>query len=134
MEKKLTLTKDHIKLINLINPTMIGYKDSTSGEKKKGIFIDKENPYVLLGRLSDIAIALDMMDKAIPGTEYAPEGYAFPEDVEKYMLEVHHYIIDHILDIEVLIHQMVCVGGITEGEYVEVDGIWKNIWNKDING
>ena len=45
------------------------------------------------------------------------------------MLGVHHYILDNIYDIEVLIHQMVLKGGITPGTYKCIDT--EEIWERD---
>ena len=43
------------------------------------------------------------------------------------MLSVHHYIVDNIYDIEVLIHQMVLKGGIKPGKYkcIDTEEIWE---------
>lgn len=118
MLKKITLTEDHLKLINLIR-----FVD----EDDDKIYVDKVNPYILSGKLEDIAFALGQSDKAIPNTSDDECGAAFPDEVEEYLLSVHHYILDNLYDIEVLIHQMVLKGGLTPGTYVSVvgDDIWK---------
>ena len=119
MIKRLTLTQDHLKLINLIR-----FEDDYDNNK---VSIDKVNPYILSGKLEDIAFALGLSHLSIPNTEEDENGAAFPDETEEYMLNVHHYIIDNIYDIEVLIHQMVLKGGITPGTYkcIDTEEIWE---------
>jgi hypothetical protein len=121
MIKRVTLNKDHIALIRLMK--------FDEDEVNNRLFIDKEDPYMLSGRLEDIAIHLGLYDKKIDGTEYDPEGAAFPDDVEEYMLSVHHYITDNLYLIESLVHQMAFSGGITEGTYKCIDT--ELIWEKE---
>ena len=121
MIKRLTLTEDHLKLINLIR-----FEDDYKNNK---VSIDKINPYILSGKREDIAFALGLSHLAIPNTEHNENGAAFPDETEEYMLGVHHYILDNIYDIEVLIHQMVLKGGITPGTYKCIDT--EEIWERD---
>lgn len=121
MIKRITLTEDHIKLISLLR--------FEEDEKNETLVIDKFDPYMLSGRLEDLAMALGMIDKMIPGTEDDAEGGAFPDDIEAYILRVHHYIIDHLYDIEVLVHQLAFRGGITPGTYKCIDN--EEIWSKE---
>ena len=121
MIKSLTLTEDNLKLINLIR-----FEDDYKNNK---VSIDKINPYILSGKLEDIAFALGLSHLAIPNTEDNENGAAFPDETEEYMLGVHHYILDNIYDIEVLIHQMVLKGGITPGTYKCIDT--EEIWERD---
>ena len=121
MIKRLTLTEDHLKLINLIR-----FEDDYKNNK---VSIDKINPYILSGKLEDIAFALGLSHLAIPNKEDDENGAAFPDETEEYMLGVHHYILDNIYDIEVLIHQMVLKGGITPGTYKCIDT--EEIWQRD---
>lgn len=120
MIKKITLTEDHLKLINLIR-----FEDDEIHGK---VSVDKINPYILSGKLEDIAFALGLSKHAIPNTSDDENGAAFPDDIEDYMLSVHHYILDNMYDIEVLIHQMVLKGGITPGTYKCIDT--EEIWSK----
>ena len=128
MIKKLILTEDHIKLISLLRyEHLCLYGDKYGEDKRHGCFIDDKDPYILSGRLSDIALALGMSNKAIAGTDEAFEGSAFPDDVEKYLLDTHHYVVDNLCDIEELVHQMVTKGGISAGTYkcIDTEGIWE---------
>lgn len=122
MIKRLTLTMDHLKLINLIR-----FEDDDMNDK---ISVDKINPYILSGKLEDIAFALGLSHLAIPNTADNENGAAFPDETEKYMLDTHHYIVDNLYDIEVLIHQMVLKGGISPGTYKCIDT--EEIWSKEV--
>lgn len=119
MIKRLTLTKEHITLIGVLNLK----------EDNNKFYIEKEDPYMLGGRLEDLALILGYMDTAIPGTEDDAEGTAFPDDVEEHILGVHHYIVDNLHDIETLIHQFVFNGGLTPGTYKCIDT--EEIWSKE---
>ena len=118
MIKRITLTEEHIKLISLIS--------FNENEEEGTLFIDKDDPYELSGRLEDLALALGYKDKAIPGTEEDPEGAAFPDDIEEHLLEVHHYIVKNLYLIETLVHQLAFKGGITPGTYkcIDTEGVW----------
>lgn len=119
MIKRITLTEDHIKLLKLVR-----YEE---GENGNILIIDKNDPYILSGRIEDLALALGFYDKMIPGTENDAEGGAFPDEIEEYLVGVHEYIRDNILDIELLIHQLAFSGGITPGTYkcIDTEGIWE---------
>ena len=121
MIKRLTLTEEHILLLRLIK--------FEENELNGDLTIMKDDPYILSGRLEDIAITLGYMDKAIPGTENDAEGAAFPDDVEEHLLSVHKYIVDNLMFIESLIHQMAFEGGITPGTYKCIDN--ELIWSKE---
>jgi hypothetical protein len=128
MIKRITLTEDHIKLLKLIKFKNIMPLQEYGGEPTQ-LSIDKQDPYMLSGRLEDIAITLGLYDKRIPGSEDDAEGAMFPDDVEDYLVETHKYIIDNIYDIERLIHQLAFEGGITPGTYKAIDS--ENIWSKE---
>ena len=67
--------------------------------------------------LEDMAMALNIYDRRIKGTEDDPEGYAFNEEDTEYMLKLHRYVVDNIFYIELLIHQYVTKGGLQVGTY-----------------
>jgi len=119
MIKRLTLTNEHITLIGLLN-----FK-----EDDEMFYVEKYDPYMLGGRLEDLALILGYMNTAIPGTEEDAEGTAFPDDVEKHILDVHHYVVDNMHDIETLIHQFAFSGGLTAGTYKCIDT--EEIWEKE---
>jgi hypothetical protein len=118
MIKRITLTPEHIKLISLIR--------FNEDDENDSLFIDKNDPYELSGRLEDIALALGYKDKAIPGTETDPEGAAFPDDIEEHLLDIHHYVVDNLYFIESIMHQLAFNGGITPGTYkcIDTEGVW----------
>lgn len=121
MIKRLTLTAEHLQLISIMK--------FEPNEDTGDLTIYKDDPYRLSGRLEDIAIALGMGDKIIPGTEFDPEGAAFPDDVEQHLLSIHKYISDNLYDIEVLIHQFAVKGGLQPGTYKAFD--YEEIWTKE---
>lgn len=121
MIKRLKLTEDHLKLISLIR--------FETDDEKNIVFVDLIDPYLLSGRLEDLAMVCGLSDKKIPGTEYDAEGAAFPDEVEEYLLGLHHYICDNLYDIEVLLHQFSLKGGVTPGVYKCVDN--EEIWQKE---
>ena len=113
MKIKLHLTEDHLKLIPFfyigeLNHEMVG--------------VTKE-PLFCLGShlLEDMAMILGKMDKAIPNTEHNPNGRAFDDETEKYMLDIHQYMVENLTHIETLIHQFVTKGGLTPGTYECID-------------
>lgn len=118
MIKRITLTKEHVKLISLLR--------FEEDEENNQLVIQKDDPYELSGRLEDLALALDYKDKAIPGTEEDPEGAAFPDEIEDHLLEVHHYVVDNLYFIETLVHQLAFKGGVTPGTYkcIDTEGVW----------
>ena len=119
---RLNLTEEHLKLI----PIFFIEEE----EYKKKLSIRHDHLYCIGSHLlEDLSYALGYSDKYIKGTEENADGKAFPEDVEKHMLEVHNYIVDNLYYIETLIHQFVTKGGITPGEYKARDNdlIWEKI-------
>jgi hypothetical protein len=68
---------------------------------------------------------LGLRDKAIKNTEEDADGAAYPDDVEKYMLDTYKYVSDNMYLIETLLHQHV-MDGVKPGEYICKDNelIW----------
>jgi hypothetical protein len=135
---KLNLTEDHLKLIPLFfikDEKVNELPDLYNKDNEKPIVrdccrIDKDHMYCLGSHLlEDISIALGLRDKAIEATKESADGLAFPDDVEKYMLDVHNYIVDNLYNIETLIHQFVIKGGITPGVYKTKD--CEMIWERE---
>ena len=85
MIKRITLTKEHIALLKLIK--FVDY------DKLNTLSVNKEDPYILGGRLEDIAIALGYENSIIPGSEDDAEGAAFPDDIEGHLVSLHKYIL-----------------------------------------
>lgn len=82
------------------------------------IVIDKKHTYNIgFHLLEDLAMALNIYDRAIKGTEDDPEGKAFSEEDTKRMLDLHKYVVDNLYYIELLIHQFATKGGLQVGIY-----------------
>lgn len=123
---KLKLTEDHLKLVSFLK-------------------IHDEGDYVRINRnaalisathiLDDVSLILGLRDKAVSGTEEDADGIAFPDDLEKYMLDTYNYVIDNMYLIETLLHQMV-ISGIKPGLYKCKDNemIWSFVEEEEVNG
>ena len=79
--------------------------------------------------LEDMAMALNIYDRKIKGTEDDPDGVAFSNEDTEYMLSLHKYVVDNIFYIESLIHQFVTKGGLQVGVYKAKDN--ELIWEKE---
>lgn len=117
MKNQITLTEDHCKLLQVVEYKNMVQKNEFGEVTGEFFTVNKTNPYMLSGYLSDLAFVLGLKDKAIPGTETDELGAAFLDDVEQYILDTHHYIVDNFEEIESLIHYMVFRGGIKPGSY-----------------
>lgn len=120
MKKTITLNKEHLKLIPFFFIQEID--DDTVGVTSQQLF------NVGSHLLEDIAMILGLDNLALPNTKNDADGRAFPDDVEKHMLELYTYIKNHLFEIETLIHQFACDGGLTEGVYKALDN--EMIWEK----
>ena len=77
----------------------------------------------------DMALQLGLMDKIVPGTEENPLGPQFEEETQKYLLETANFIVDHLKDIEAILHQF-CTEGLQAGvTYVRMNN--SDIWHKE---
>lgn len=116
----LNLTEDHLKLVRFFNI------EDTHDEY---LSINKEVMLTLQTHLlDDVAAILELRDKAIPNTSNDAEGTAYPDDVEKYILDVYNYVSDNIYYIETLLHQYV-MEGVKPGHYKAKDNelIWEYV-------
>ena len=120
MIKRIEVTEDLLALIPIIFV-------QEEGDDK--IMIDKNHVFSIgMHLLEDMAMALNIYDRAIKGTEDDPEGKAFSEEDTKYMLDLHKYVTDNIYYIETLIHQFATKGGLQVGVYKCKDN--ELIWEK----
>lgn len=121
MIKKLILTEDHLKLLPFILFDEVSDID---------VVITKSHLFNLGNHLlEDIATILGRLDEAIPYTNEDAEGRAFSDEFEAYMLSLYEYIKDNLYDIEILIHQFIVKGGLSEGIYKCKDN--DMIWTKE---
>lgn len=115
----LNLTEDHLKLVKFFE---INDDNFYVQVPKNGILTMKNSI------LDDTALILGYKDKAIKGTIEDAEGAAYPDDVEKYLLDTYNYVKDNLYNIETLLHQRV-TEGIQPGEYKakSYDLIWEKV-------
>ena len=114
----LNLTEDHLKLVRFLN---VEDKDDDFLKINKKIMLTMQTHI-----LDDVAMILGLRDKAIKNTEEDADGAAYPDDVEKYMLDTYHYVSDNLYLIETLLHQKVMEGIKPNTEYVCKDNemVW----------
>ena len=98
---KITLTEDHLKLLSQMrvidqNDTFVGY--------------DKYDLYYSNLLLETIAIIIGKENEALPYTDMDADGKKFPEELSKYLIQLHEYICDNLLYIESIIHQFIFTG------------------------
>lgn len=108
----LHLTEDHLKLVRFLN---VEDKDDDFLKINKKVMLTMQTHI-----LDDVAMILGLRDKAIKNTEEDADGAAYPDDVEKYMLDTYRYVSDNLYLIETLLHQKV-FDGIKPGHYKAKD-------------
>ena len=124
-QKKITLTEDMLKLISNIQygeAPMLDEKDT----RQSIMYGIDFNALYGGSTFEDVAIILGLYDKRIPGTEEEPLGAKFPKEIEDYMWNIHTNIVDHIEEIEQLVHWFSNKGGLKPGNY-GFKGIWEYI-------
>ena len=116
----LNLTEDHLKLVRFFN---IEDKEDDVLTINKKVMLTMQTHI-----LDDVAMILGLRDKAIKNTEEDADGGAYPDDVEKYMLDTYNYVSDNIYLIETLLHQMV-MEGVKPGHYKADDAslVWEKV-------
>ena len=116
----LNLTEDHLKLVRFFN---IENNDDDFLKIDKKVMLTMQTHI-----LDDVAMILGLRDKAIKNTEEDADGAAYPDDVEKYMIDTYNYVSENMYLIETLLHQHV-LDGIKPGEYTCKDNelVWKKI-------
>lgn len=114
----LNLNEDHIKLVAFLD---------IDNDDDRYLRIDRKVMLSLQSHLlDDVAMVLGLGGMAIEGTENDEDGRAYPDDVEKRMLDAYQYVSENLYYIESLLHQR-CFEGIQPGKYSarESDMIWK---------
>lgn len=125
---KLTLTEDIIQLVSCIKFKELPIIDENDQRESIGYEINMASLYGGDFLLEDIATILGRIDEAIPDTECDFDGPKFEPEFEKYMLNLHMFIVDNLDKIEEIIHQFTMKGGVTPGVY-KCKG-WERIWTK----
>jgi hypothetical protein len=112
------LNEDHLKLVRFLN---IEDKEDDVLTINKKVMLTVQSHL-----LDDVAMILGLRDQVIKGTEDDADGGAYPDEVEKRMLDAYNYVSDNMYLIETLLHQRV-MEGIQPGHYVCKDSemVWK---------
>lgn len=126
---KVTLTEDMLRLVSCIHFTEFPKNEDFETKQKINVGIDFNSLYGGSFVFEDISYILGIYDKHIEGTEFNPMGPEFPKELEDYMWETHIYIVEHIQDIEDLVHQFVNKGGLVPGTYFCKSN--ERIWEKE---
>lgn len=128
MVKKITLTEDHLRLIQCLN-----VEEFVFGEKSKhdrlGWGFDQWNLFGGTYVMEDIALILGHYGDFIPGTEESNMGKQYPKELEDYWWELYEYIYKNLKLILRLVLQMTPKGGVVPGTYKYVDGSFVKIDN-----
>ena len=125
---KIELTKDLCHLIANIRFNKEPFIETNDKREKINYYIDMNNIYGGNFVLEDISYLLGIYDKHIPGTEEDALGPSFPEELEKYMYDMHLYIINNLQNIEEIVHQFSIKGGIKPGIYTCKD--YQHLWKR----
>lgn len=120
MKLKIELNEDHIKLISSLQITKFG--DGQYG-------IDVNNLWGGTYIYEQMAFILGYEEKVISGTVDNPEGPRYQKEYEEKMIEYDEFITENLQNIEELIHQFSCKGGLTPGVYTCLDYV--RIWKKE---
>jgi len=112
-----TFTEDMLKLVSRICFTEFPAHEGWGAIQKLNWAIDLNSLYGGSYVLEDISMILGLYDKHIEGTENDPLGVQFPKELEDYMWELHEYILDHLQDIEEIVHQFCNRGGVKPTTY-----------------
>lgn len=115
---KINLTEDMLKLISCINFQEFPTEEDFQKKYEVRCGIDFGSLYGGSFVFEDVSYILGLWDKHIPGTENDATGPKFPKEVEDYMWETHMYIVEHIRDIEEIVHSFIMKGGLVPGTYV----------------
>ncbi|MBP5458321.1 MAG: hypothetical protein J6Y37_17665 [Paludibacteraceae bacterium] len=123
------LTDDMLKLVSRINFMNFPAHDTWQNREVLTWGIDINSLYGGSYLYEDVSYILGVYDKHIEGTEFDPMGVRFPEEMENYMWELHSYILEHLQDIEELVHQFCNRGGLKAGEYKckSNERIWEEV-------
>ena len=103
--------------------------EQNAGFENEMVGIDTTNMWGGTFIFEDMAYILGLMDKFIPGTEENPLGPQYEEETMKYLMETAEWIVDHLKDIEEILHQFCTEGIRTDVTYVRNNN--SDIWNKE---
>ncbi|MBP5722890.1 MAG: hypothetical protein J6X18_04880 [Bacteroidales bacterium] len=112
-----TLTDDMLRLVSRINFEQFPPVESWEGSQKLTWGIDINSLYGGSFMFEDISYILGIYDRHIEGTEFDSMGPRFSKEDEDYMYGLHSYILEHLQDIEEIVHQFCNRGGVKPGTY-----------------
>ena len=115
-KNRIELTEDVLKLISTIKVRRI----EVPNEIGNGMYIagiDNASTYGGSDLLEDVSMALSCYDQHIEGTESNANGILFDEELENKMYDMHEFVIEHLYEIEALVHYWSNKGGLTPGVY-----------------
>ena len=116
-QKKITLTEDHIKLLqNIKFETFTFDIDSRNG--RIGWGIDQYSPWGSPYPIEDIALILGHFQDAVPGSENEIAGRYFPEPLQTHFIELYEDITTNMEYMFSLLVSFTGKGGLTPGTYV----------------
>ena len=114
--KKITLTEDHIKLLQAIKfETFVFDGDSRNG--RYGWGIDQFGPWGGNYPIEDIALILGHFKDSIPGTENDYNGRKFPDDLHEHFHDLYQDITENMEYMFNLLIFYTDKGGLTPGTY-----------------
>jgi hypothetical protein len=126
--KKITLTEDHIKLLQAIKFEEFVF-DGDSRNGRIGFGIDQYAPWGGNFPIEDIALTLGYFQDALPGTEDDWDGRKFPQEIQEKLHDLYDFITENMVYLFDLLIQFTNKGGLTPGTYKCNPRI--KIWTKE---
>ena len=122
-----TLSDDMLKLVSRICFVQFPQKETWEGVENLTWGIDLNSIYGGSFVFEDMSYILGIYDTHIEGTEFDNLGPRFEKEDEDYMWGLHSYILEHLQDIEELVHQFCNRGGLKAGTYKckSIELIWE---------
>ena len=114
--KKITLTEDHIKLLQAIKFEEFVF-DGDSRNGRFGFGIDQYGPWGSSYPIEDIALVLGHFKDAIPGTEEDYDGRKFPTELQEKFHDLYDYVTENMEYLFNLLIYYTDKGGLTPGTY-----------------
>ena len=115
-KNRITLTEDILKVVSTIKVFPVEIPNEFNNGKYIAA-IDNKSTYGGSDVLEDISYALSCYDEHEEGSENNSNGLVFSEDLENKMYDIHEFIIEHLVEIETLMHYWSNKGGLKPGTY-----------------
>lgn len=127
---KIELTDEHLALIRNFRfqkLNELNVKNGMEDWSDKYYGIDTYALYHGSHLYEDMAQILCVADQVIKGTEEDFDGPKYPQELMEHLMDLDAYITDNILNIEEIVHQFSCLGGVKAGIYTCKDN--EHIWS-----